>query len=1280
MFRSLLPLFLCAASLLASPRINEVQSTNTSFPDPFGQLIDWVEIHNASDSSINLQGHYLSDSTSNRLKFQFPSVTIAPRGYLLVWCGQTADFPINGTYPAGQLRAIGFGISSGGEPIVLSAPDGTTTLDEFPALVIGSNGTTPRSLGRGTDGNFNILYFYNTPTPNAANTTSGTPAETLQPPTFSVPGGMFTSNVTLALSTTLQNATIRYTTDGSDPTESSPIYSAPLALGPGGNNSTGYSWVPTNRQNFSYDESWQPPEGSVFRINVIRARAFKSGAAPSPIATHSYLIDPAGTSRYPFPVLSINTDPIGLFSDATGIYVHGLGDLANYFKDGSDWERPGQIEFFETGGATAFRGNMGVRLHGNTSVSRPRKSLRIYSREVTGEPFNHRIFPEKEIEKFSTFLLRNSGNDWGQAMLRDAFLTSLATHTDLDIQSSRPAVVFLNGEYWGLHNLRDRIDEGYYLQHHGLGEMEFTQLDVHWQPVRPHWPVYDRGNPDPAMLQDFEDILNRANDNEYSSESSFTNIASRIDVENYIDYNAYQIFSGNGDWPANNTRLWRAVTPDLSPGAKKTRDGRWRWILFDTDMGLGLNFDYVPGWNSDAATHAQVNTLAYATAETSTSFADHPEGTLLLRKLTANPTFRAKFITRFADLLNTTMSINRTTSELTQIQSLYNPGIAEHKSRWQQPYDWSADMDRIRTFLQARPAAIRSHIIQKFGLPGTASLTVDGNATQGAITVNTIALDPSTPGVAQNPFPWTGTYFQNIPVTVKATAKPGFRFVSWSQTAGANGTTTASDAASNYTNWENGSNAGNGFGPWSLNRSTDNSDNAGVFLDNGRDGWGLYANSERSAWIYRNFNSALQVGQTFTARLRHGSVNEPGDVGFELANANADVLFQLKKAWRSSNYQINNEETSIPAPAGPFDLQVTLVGNTTYSARITPVGGTTSTYNGTLNSNPNRAISRFLAFNYSAGNGEDADVFVTSMQISTPATPGNGTTTLYSANATITPTLSSSATFKANFELEPATTLVVETPPAAIPGTPLPFLRVKAVNSAGDTDGNFDSQSVTLTISGPNGFSQTYQSTTTAGIADFNSVTLPATGTFSLSATSGSLATATPQAFSPSASARFLPSGNATWTTAANWDIQAVPNNNLASATLPAPQNQTVNRDATIQSPVTIASVIFENGASTLRNRITGTTGNALTFASANGSSSITVTGNGTGHANIEVAAGVVLQNDTILDVQNTSTTNTEFGALRLQGNWSGPGGFIKRGPGLAGITGAGNLLRKHHH
>ena len=99
MFRSLLPLFLCAASLLASPRINEVQSTNTSFPDPFGQLIDWVEIHNASDSSINLQGHYLSDSTSNRQKFQFPSVTIAPRGYLLVWCGQTTDFPTNGTYP-----------------------------------------------------------------------------------------------------------------------------------------------------------------------------------------------------------------------------------------------------------------------------------------------------------------------------------------------------------------------------------------------------------------------------------------------------------------------------------------------------------------------------------------------------------------------------------------------------------------------------------------------------------------------------------------------------------------------------------------------------------------------------------------------------------------------------------------------------------------------------------------------------------------------------------------------------------------------------------------------------------------------------------------------------------------------------------------------------------------------------------------------------------------------------------------------------------------------------
>jgi autotransporter-associated beta strand protein len=1383
LFRLLCCILLLVLPVGAAPVINEVQSTNSSLPDPFGQLIDWVEIHNPTGAPINLQGYYLSDSTTNRLKFQFGDVTLSAGGYLLVWCGQSAEFPVTGPYPAGQVRAVGFAISSGGEPIVLTAPDGTTVIDEFPALVIGAG----RSIGRGLGGQFNSLFFYDVPTPNAANTTTGTPTETLAPPAFSVPGGMYTSNVTLALSAASEGAVIRYTTDGSDPTESSPVYTSPLTLTEGGNPNTGYSWIPTNRQNLSYDESWQPPEGEVNRINVIRARVFKPGLAPSRIATHSYLVDPDGASSYPFPVISINTDPAGLFSNETGIYVHGNNDFPNYAQSGSAWERPGQIEFFETDGTLAFRGDMGVRLHGNNSVSRPRKSLRIYSRDTTGAPFNHRIFPQKEINQFSTFLLRNSGNDWGQAMLRDAFITSLAAHTGIDHQSARPAVVFLDGEYWGLHNLRDRIDEGYYLQHHGLGEMQFTQLDVHWQPVRPHWPVYDRGNPDPAMLQDFEDILNRADNNEYASEASFATIADRIDIDNYIDYNSFQIFAGNGDWPGNNTRLWRAVSPDRSPGARPTHDGRWRWILFDTDFGLGLNFDYVPGWNVDVTQHAQVNTLAYATAETQTSFADAPEGTLLLRKLTANPVFRAKFINRFADLLNTSLSPARTTNALAETESLYGPGIAEHKSRWRQPYDWSEDIDRIRTFLQVRPAAVRGHIAGKFGLPGTADLTVNvADANQGSVTVNTISIDPSTVGVSDNPYPWTGTYFQGVPVTVTAVPKPGYRFVSWTDSAADSGDgvvsvnpdppvagqtvtvrynpagrplqnagqvylhyainswdnrvvprpamsnvngqwqytftlpgnaevlrmvftatpegndngpwdsnggadwniavttgvqTLASDSTLSYSGWSDGSQGGTGFEPWLLADTELTSD--GFFIgSSGRaihgaspDGrsFGIFAHSGGSASATRVFSGGVLTNdQTFSVLVSPGGFSGSKGVLFGQDGTNR-FGFIANNFNGNPRYRFVNGTNTTRLETNFFPADV----NSTFAVEFTPLGGnqhrlsvTRGSTTFTTNFTATGVVDRAYFFNQNAESSNDTNnLYFNNLSITAPGS-GSGPGAVELTNPTVEVSLTGARTLTATFEIEPAVALAVS-PSAWTLGFDNQPVTVRAVNSQGDTDATFTG-TVTLTINGPGGVVGIYAAEAVDGVATFAVGDLPA-GSYTLSAESGELSTAGGSGFTVRSSATFLPAGSGVWLSAANWDSGAVPNSTAVSVTIPP--NTAANRDVTNNAPTTVASVTFDLGASAFRNRITGTTAQPLTLASTSGISTVTVTGTGAGHANIEVPGGVVFSNQVVFDVQNIGSTNAEYGALRLQGTISGPGAIVKRGPGMAGITGAGKTF-----
>ena len=751
-----------AHNVFADLRINEIMSSNLlTIKDENGDSSDWVELYNPDSVAVNLQGWALSDSASNPLKWIFGSVSIQPGQRLVVWASSK-------NRPNGPQIHTSWAISASGESILLTNPSGTL-VDQFPSIAVARD----VSMGRQPDGT-GPLYFFTQATPGTANITTGYPTETLAQPVFSVAGGMRTTSATVAITSTVVGGTIRYTLDGSDPIESSPVYSVPITLSSRVGQANGISMIRTNNQSVGapYYEGWQQPSGEVYKINVLRARVFKTNVLPSRITTQSYLIDPLGAGRFSLPMISISSSSENFFSAETGIYV--VGNYNNYSQDGSAWERPGHIEFYETGGSLAFQGEIGIRLHGGTTVSRPRKSLRIYSRNPTGKvPFAHKIFPDKSVAIFDTFLLRNSGNDWGQAIFRDAMVSALAAPTGIDRQHVRPVVVFLDGEYWGVHNLRDRFDEGYYLNHYGLGDLQFSQLEI--CSCNSSWPSADSG--EPTLVSDFTDIINRAGNNEFATAAGYAALASRIDIDNYIDYNAIEIWCGNTDWPGNNQRVWRAVTPNTSAGANARLDGRWRWLLYDTDFGLGLDFFYVIGYG-DGPNH---NTLAHATTSTGTDWSNNEVGTRLLRKALDNQTFKRKFINRFADLLNTSLSASNATATLDQFQATYSPNMSEHVLRWRQPIDWTGVLARIRNYVQLRPAAVRSHIVSKFGLSGSANLVVNVNdATQGVVTVNTIALQNTTVGVPANPYPWNSVYFKGVSLPIRAQAKSGYEFVSWS--------------------------------------------------------------------------------------------------------------------------------------------------------------------------------------------------------------------------------------------------------------------------------------------------------------------------------------------------------------------------------------------------------------------------------------------------------------------------------------------------------------------
>ncbi|MEN9839944.1 MAG: hypothetical protein RL177_1423, partial [Bacteroidota bacterium] len=241
---------------------------------------------------------------------------------------------------------------------------------------------------------------------------------------FSVEAGFHTAPFTLTLSSTDASAVIRYTLDGTAPSVDAPIYTTSLSIADRSPESAVLSLIPTNTA--TNDEAWRQPRGTVFKATVIRAAAFVNGVAgPESFAT--YIVHPGSTTRYRIPVVSLITDAKNFFDPTIGIYTPVNN---NMWQSGDAWERPVLMQFFESDGRLVMSQGAGVRLHGNTTRSRPIKGLRLYARDELPNgknDFDHQIFQSKPTDEFKRILLRNAGNDWDQSYMRDGFQQTLIT-------------------------------------------------------------------------------------------------------------------------------------------------------------------------------------------------------------------------------------------------------------------------------------------------------------------------------------------------------------------------------------------------------------------------------------------------------------------------------------------------------------------------------------------------------------------------------------------------------------------------------------------------------------------------------------------------------------------------------------------------------------------------------------------------------------------------------------------------------------------------------------
>ncbi|NLK40759.1 MAG: DUF1080 domain-containing protein, partial [Planctomycetes bacterium] len=502
-------------------------------------------------------------------------------------------------------------------------------------------------------------------------------------------------------------------------------------------------------------------------VNVIRARACKNGYIPSETADSTYFLQ-SQALPHTVPVINLTFQEPDFFGYEKGIYVAGQNrdqiGVPNYELRGFSWERPASFTLFGTDGTVLLEQNIGVRIHGGWTRNLPQKSLRLYARAGYGESeFDYPIFSDHAADRFKRLVLRNSGNDNAQTFFRDAMMQALVSHLPIDTQAYQPAAVYFNGQYWGLHNIRERYDKYYLHYKYGLDPDDVDILEI-LANVRGH--QVKQGD-----AFHYDQTLNYIEANGLSDPVHYAYIQTRIDTDNFIDNNVCNIYFNNTDWPGNNNDWWRKHTDAYEPGAPYGHDGRWRWMLFDTDFGFGQAGGYAD------------NTLAYATA-VSDAWNNPQWATYLLRKLLENDTFKKDFINRYADLLNTAFLPARVVAVIDRCQQAIAAEMPAHIARWGRPGsigDWNYHVNVTRDFANRRPDYARSHLRSYFGLGQDRQLTLDvADRTHGFIRVNRTDINAQTPGVnPQEPYPWSGLYFEDVPITVTAVPAPGYRFSHW---------------------------------------------------------------------------------------------------------------------------------------------------------------------------------------------------------------------------------------------------------------------------------------------------------------------------------------------------------------------------------------------------------------------------------------------------------------------------------------------------------------------
>ncbi|MFK7756327.1 MAG: CotH kinase family protein [Flavobacteriales bacterium] len=568
-------------------------------------------------------------------------------------------------------------------------------------------------------------------------------AQVLDKPEFSLESGFYATTISLTCNCNEPDAEVRFTTDGSAPTLTSELYSVPLSL-------ASREGEPNTISNISTGWDWETPE-EVFKGHVISAKCFKDGFTPSDTKANSYFIDSEIEERYEtLSVVSVITDPDNFFDFDIGIYILGVNEdvcqldaCGNYGQRGPEWERPVHMEFWESSEEQlAFSQNLGVRIHGGATRNNPQKALRFYAREDYGESqLEYPLFGSDGPSSFKRFMLRAGGND-SDTKIKDAYHQQFFIGTGIETQLYKPCVLFLNGEFWGYHGIRENYNKHYFSSYYDVNKDSLDFISEGPSDIVPGGVVADEGD-----MQAFDALLDYIENNDISTTDGYEYVSNEVDRLSLATIYISEMFVGNQDWPGNNVKLWRPID----------NSRKWHWCLVDTDIAGAENTDF--------------NDFSLDIPEGEGSYTEP-----IILSMLSNSEFLNFYINRWADLLNTRLLPENTGPKLDAIKAKMTPVIEEQHERWFSPEPlepWLENMNDQKAWMEARVPVVWDELEEYYSLTKV-NINLDvSNVAHGGIQCNSIPTNELTT------YPWSGDYFNEVDIRLKARNKVGYQFVEW---------------------------------------------------------------------------------------------------------------------------------------------------------------------------------------------------------------------------------------------------------------------------------------------------------------------------------------------------------------------------------------------------------------------------------------------------------------------------------------------------------------------